>query len=272
MNTTLRILIACFVGAFIGGLVALELHPAVWWLGALLGGGVAYVGFNVEEVIAAVPVAFRRATSWRPNSEYWALWRFVFAQNYKAYSIMTCALMIPVGLMMGFDIVAVVTSPESLFWVLLFCFGAPLIPAMCDDGAGMWFARGVHRAEDVPEWIEAPNAFRFYFWILPRTILRGSLWVAVRIPDATRTFIGATRSLLVTVGVGIWRFGIELFHLVHSELRLLCFIDAAIGAGVGYLTGNALLGAVVGGLWGVLNYEIITIRVLKLAGAKSLFR
>jgi len=49
-------------------------------------------------------------------------------------------------------------------------------------------------------------------------------------------------------------------------------VDAALGTAVGYFTGNPLIGAVAGGLLGVVNYEIITVRVMKLVGAKSMFR
>lgn len=54
------------------------------------------------------------------------------------------------------------------------------------------------------------------------------------------------------------------FRLIHSDLRLLCAFDAALGAAVGYFTGSALLGALIGGFAGVANYEIISKRVLNL--------
>ena len=53
------------------------------------------------------------------------------------------------------------------------------------------------------------------------------------------------------------------FILVHSELRLLCGVDAAIGALVGFLIGSVVLGALAGGLLGLLNYELVSKRWLK---------
>jgi hypothetical protein len=41
-------------------------------------------------------------------------------------------------------------------------------------------------------------------------------------------------------------------------------VDAGIGAIVGYQAGSPAIGAVVGALLGVLNYEIVSIRLLRL--------
>src|SRR5207253_919220 len=41
----------------------------------------------------------------------------------------------------------------------------------------------------------------------------------------------------------VGRFVWHLFLLIHSELRLLCGVDALIGAGVGYFMHSALIGA-----------------------------
>lgn len=62
------------------------------------------------------------------------------------------------------------------------------------------------------------------------------------------------------------RFCWELFLRIHSEIRLLCGIDAMIGTTIGYFAGSAIIGALVGGLFGVLNYAIITELYLKRLG------
>ena len=59
-----------------------------------------------------------------------------------------------------------------------------------------------------------------------------------------------------------------VFILIHSEERLLCMIDAVIGAGIGYSFESALIGALVGGIIGVLNFEILSKRILHLVPAK----
>ena len=59
-------------------------------------------------------------------------------------------------------------------------------------------------------------------------------------------------------------FARKLFIQIHSEMRLLCMTDAFLGAVVGFFAGSVLLGAISGGLLGLLNYEIVSIRILKL--------
>ena len=65
-----------------------------------------------------------------------------------------------------------------------------------------------------------------------------------------------------------WNFAkrliVSVFKEIHSDIRLLCACDAALGAAIGYFTGNVILGAIAGGIFGVLNYEIVTKRLLKI--------
>jgi hypothetical protein len=71
------------------------------------------------------------------------------------------------------------------------------------------------------------------------------------------------------IAVGIYHFAKEIFVEIHSDIRLLCGVDAAIGAGIGYFTDNTLIGALAGGLFGVLNYYLISIKLLKLVPPKN---
>ena len=95
MNRTLQIFVACALGAFIGTLVGLQLNQLFWWVGALVGAGVAYIGYNLNKVIATIPIAWRRATSWRPDHEWWRAYRrFVQASlnNFVNISLMFAAV------------------------------------------------------------------------------------------------------------------------------------------------------------------------------------
>ena len=106
------------------------------------------------------------------------------------------------------------------------------------------------------------NPFFIFFWYTPKYLLLGvwylfkGIWWLVR-----RGIPGAA--------VVIARFSWHLFKLIHSDERLLCGIDAAIGVLIGYFTGNALIGALLGGLFGVLNFEIMSKRVLKVVPMHS---
>ena len=62
----LRIFLACFFGAFLGALIAPR-PGYLWWLGALSGGGVSYLSYNIREIIRAIPRAWTMASVWRPD-------------------------------------------------------------------------------------------------------------------------------------------------------------------------------------------------------------
>ena len=62
------------------------------------------------------------------------------------------------------------------------------------------------------------------------------------------------------------RFCWELLLCIHSEMRLLCGIDAMIGTAIGYFAGSVIVGALAGGLFGVFNYAVITELCLKRLG------
>jgi len=46
-------------------------------------------------------------------------------------------------------------------------------------------------------------------------------------------------------------------------------VDAMLGTVVGYFYGNALIGALAGGIFGVINFEIVSKRLLKLKPVSS---
>ena len=46
-------------------------------------------------------------------------------------------------------------------------------------------------------------------------------------------------------------------------------VDAAIGATVGYYFHDPIIGGLIGGLSGFLNYEVLSIRVMKLIPAEQ---
>ena len=94
------------------------------------------------------------------------------------------------------------------------------------------------------------NPFSFYLYLLPK----GIVWFSRRLP-------GYCCKGVKIIG----RFIKTVFVLVHSNERLLCMVDAAIGVAVFHFTGNNIfLGMLAGGVLGVVNYEIISVRILKL--------
>jgi len=65
------------------------------------------------------------------------------------------------------------------------------------------------------------------------------------------------------------QFAVGAFFYVHSERRKICFVDATLGATAGYFLGSAIAGALIGAILGIVNYEIVSIRWLKIVPAKA---
>ena len=54
-----------------------------------------------------------------------------------------------------------------------------------------------------------------------------------------------------------------MFIRIHSDRRLISGVDALLGSAIGYFAGSAAVGALSGGILGIVNYAMITERWLK---------
>ena len=62
MNSeTKKIGLACFIGGFLGSLVALLVAPTFWWLGLVAGFATGYVSHEFRSVLRAIPTAWEVA-------------------------------------------------------------------------------------------------------------------------------------------------------------------------------------------------------------------
>lgn len=257
-----KVFIAVALGIGLGILTGRAIGgPIAWLLGALIGGGSAYVLFAPIAAIRAIPAAYRAARGWRLTSEQWELFRW---HLWAVLAVFTSVLA-AVFTLAWFD-----KDPkyiEMLYdWVrigeLTLIFG--LIAGLCtlaladvrvppDD----WFIRRGHghmeRELEILRFI-AMNALLpvLLFWHLPRSLW----WIAtVAIP---------------AIAVFAVRFGKQWFVLIHSDLRTLCLADAFLFAGIGILVGGPILAWMVGGgAFGVLNYQVVSLRILKLRPVRS---
>jgi hypothetical protein len=56
----------------------------------------------------------------------------------------------------------------------------------------------------------------------------------------------------------------RVFKYIHSDRRLLCFCEGALGTLAGMYWGNPIIGFIAGVLFGLISYQVISIRILKL--------
>jgi hypothetical protein len=98
---------------------------------------------------------------------------------------------------------------------------------------------------------------------MPKKATRVILSMIAALPQFTIRFLDRIADLVAAIVVFIGFLFCKLIRLIHSELRLLCGVDAAIGAGIGFFFNAPVVGAVVGGMFGVFNFEIVSIRWMK---------
>lgn len=260
MNRTMKVFLTCAIGAGVGTSVALQLNHLFWWVGLLVGGFVGYFSYEFGAVVKAAPRAWKRATSWQfnPTPLYNYLQRYLTLLMVTAF-MSSYMFLFPILLFIPFFNVAAGAFPfPKLIQIAMFLGGMTILFPFVFS----WIPSPMFDAGEVRQSFLKWNLItltvwqipRFVFWFLPR----GIFWVAVRAPRAIRV-----------AAVVFGRFFWHLFRLIHSEERLLCGIDAAIGTVIGYFSGNALIGALAGGVFGVINYEIVSKRILHLVPIRT---
>ncbi len=268
MTAEKGIAIACFTGAALGALLALQLGY-FWWIGILAGGAIGYVCFRFEEALEAL----RRAWKSLPEAKAataairTGLWNFVRLTG--AVIAMLCfgvstlimivgaAMSLVLGEEMSMIGEAPVTAAEEMgipgqYWAVgaagLVITAAVLV--LC-----VWLA--------TRNWNTAWRAVLSCFLLTPPVL---PFTMAFAVGSA---LLPPTGRALVRLGVLGVKAARQTFLLIHSELRLLCLTDAMIGAGVGYFCGNALIGGLAGAVFGLGNYRLVSVRLLKLVKARS---
>ena len=246
-SRSLKIFMACLLGAGIGAFVALQMGRSFWWIGALVGGLIGYLSYDFKEVAMAVPRAWRSASGWRPLEDLKevGLILFVFSTLILLWGSVMVLLSFgfspPPALKLDIRVLSGMTTGffVSVYIIaLVFAFAGREIKSMDDRSlCKLVFCNA--------------NPITVCFWHLPR-----GCWHAVK------------WSVLVALPA-VARFLKELFLLVHSDIRLLCGLDAALGSAIGYFAGNAFIGAIAGGLFGVANFELLSKRVLKMVPIKE---
>ncbi|MBT7228382.1 hypothetical protein HN859_02625 [Candidatus Parcubacteria bacterium] len=261
--TSFKVTVSCAIGAVIGTVVSLEFAPHLWFLGLLCGlisGFLAgYLAYDPMKVIRAIPGAFRVAGKdiAGPFVHFWkyktvTFWGFG-ATLLTAFWV--CAIgvswftphnffasMYIVGKFMTYDIFFSHTLREEdialarIGLVVAYFIGAQVTLSRENQPKG-WNPSG----SGSKSFVKHLNPISAMYYI-PKLLIE----------------------LLVEAVKFIYRFAVELFLNIHSDIRLLCGVDAALGATAGYFAGSVLVGMLAGAILGLLNYEILSKRVLKL--------
>ena len=252
-----KIFVACFLGAFIGAFVALQINPVLWWIGMLAGALVGYVSYEFEVLIRAISRSFIATFKWRPNKSFW---RAYFSTGFGVmglfHSIFAFLLLYILIASEPSPSMKLPTSQELLqiFWAivvshvcLIFMGGSFAMDTLGKNSEGIYSAGASYGKT---------NPVTIIFWYLPR----GTWFVIKRLPK----ILGVVFELCIFVIVSGSHAVVAGFKLVHSDIRLLCACDAAIGTIIGSFSGNAMIGGITGGILGVLDYELVSKRLLRI--------
>ncbi len=272
MNMTrgwLSIALACAFGALIGTLTALEISTRfeygsyLWAIGALVGGITAYVAIDFRHFCAGVVHSYHRTIAWRPDSQWW-----------KALAIMSGGIAMMYSSIVGVGGVALayfsnIPMPVLIgtLWAMLAASVASVLLVGClmtgSSSSGAKDAADRERLRNIAEmgWMIILHCNPIGATL---AVIRGLKWVAVRTPSAIARAVLATINGVRRVASTLAQFVASVFVYVHSQRRTICFVDATIGAAIGYTFGSAIIGAIAGALLGVLNYEIISVRLLRI--------
>lgn len=296
---TKKIAIGCFVGGVLCVAVALMCAPMFWWLGLLAGMAGGYLGYEFREVLWAIPIAWRKSrrsvsTWWtetdkkvrgwsldpHPLFYYWITTITIMIWGCMIYKIFSSETELNLGNSFLFMILLVefniVPSLFVLLLTLIFaligarvgekCFWFPF--SMLDDKSQESEAKKLEKEGYRKEVLTGKNFFR---WIMKGVGL-------------TILFFVWTAWKYLFIGIGLllcfWgRSGWEFFKLIHSKKRVLCAIDGTIGGTVVFFCFGStplifsqqilvvFFGGLLGAVIGVLNYEIVSKRILHLVPA-----
>ena len=265
MNTEKGIALACFMGAALGALLALQ-WGHFWWIGILAGGALGYLCFRFRELVRAVSRVWKslpdaQAATAAVGSGIWSFLRVTGA----AFAILClgCSILIMiVGVAMSLVGTEMPASGQGQAMVTEEVRIPPQHWAL--GAAGFMLAAALLVFCVILASRDRKAACR--------TILNCFLLTPLALPFTLAFAVGSAllphaSKACVRLSLLVFKTAQQTFILVHSELRLLCMTDAMIGALVGFFCGSALIGGIVGALCGLANYKLVSVRWLKLVKA-----
>jgi hypothetical protein len=235
MKTEKRIALACFIGAVIGTLLVLQFNHHLWWIGIIIGGIVGYLTYKPVEVWTGLSRALSSVKPPKPDKEK------TKECTCDLLRLSLVELTIYIYGIIVFEYIC--HTPKGWYTAGPVGIFSLVVGIYFMDRSGMYF--GGHKDRQI--------ANKWLLWCNPLTLPITTAFLTLKI---------------------VWKLlkmGLVLLYkticLIHSDVRLLCMADAMLGALTGLYFGNALVGGIIGALCGVLNYRLISVKLLKLVKA-----
>ncbi len=262
------VFLSCSIGAGIGYLLALRFGVHLWLLGTLAGGILGYFVYDIKHVVAMIPEAWKQAKE--------KVGAFKFAESVTTLGKWIVGILgiflFPVLSMVVFIGVLFGKYHSSLMVVLGFVlmFAMPFFTMMIGLTTSMIYFKIGEVNEKTKGDLDKFGLYRIVmyaqrgWWAFALTLLFQPVlasWLMLRgivllIPPAYKATVKALRLSVAFV----W----NLIKLIHSDVRLLVGIDSIIGGIIGYSWHSLLIGMLAGGILGLVNYKLVSIKWLKL--------
>ncbi|MFA5127878.1 MAG: hypothetical protein WC457_02635 [Patescibacteria group bacterium] len=239
MKTSVKVFVACLIGAGIGSLVALDISHAFWWVGLAVGGLAGYLSYEVRAVGRAMATAWK-SFGWstfrsiKIRARLWRLLGFLMAVVWFALPVVSYYWKFT-------GLVVLITS--------LLCICGALYTLA-------WFTLPFYVLSNYYSWHDECDEYNDSYDCSRRLVLTWSL------PAIIYHFLRVTTRVVCLAPKSIFRFVRFVFLQIHSDIRLLCGVDSLLGAMTGYMIGSVIVGAVAGGILGVLNYVVVSKKIL----------
>jgi hypothetical protein len=259
MKKSINIALTCFMGGVIGTFIGLQFHSTLGLCISIIAGlSAGYLLWESPKIVKSIPHAFEAACEGTGAFTVSVL-RKITKRRLRAIGLLYLSGQYLVVLFSFLMASFVLKNTHPLlhemsvhpypYILLLLCMGV-LGMVMVMNGSTKKLS-----TDDVMErslWV-----FKYLNPVcLPFTIayyvIKNLYWLVVGVVKAIG-FVFKFGSI----------FGKKLFLLIHSDIRIICAVDSAIGAGIGYYFGSPLIGGIIGAISGVVNYQVVSVRILK---------
>lgn len=265
---TLSVVLACVFGAVLGSFIAMDINqrfePGHYfaWVGALVGGLTAYCAVDFKQFLHGIAQAYTHVVAWKPNRSYWKLMGLS--------QVFTASLLFPPA----FAFLLSTNKVEEGRWTT--SVAVWVVPSIVSIAAGLFFGSmngarmGLHNDDQYQTQLQdmivfTKKAIRHgnilsLIWYA----LLGICWIIVQSVKRVPRGVG---SAWVGTCLAVRKSGtfcVTAFRFVHSKRRTICLIAATAGAAIGYHFGSAVIGGIAGGLIGLIEHELVSVKWLKI--------
>lgn len=248
-----RFLLACSLSC-ICSIIALSIGGSFWWIGLLLGFVIGYLGYDIPETIIGIRHAFKKV---RDLAKIQIPYREIItgaALLLGAYASMSATIFY---FFMTFPLIGLANESIGYSRFVWAATVMSLVLGLVAIGAALAIPSVVPSTEDINKRyisiIKYGNPFSLLFWVIPRSIV----WTVARTPSAVATAYRFCQTFIAAA-----------YRSIHSDARVLFGIDVAIGTAIGYATNSALIGGLAGGCWWLLDWHLISVKLLRITPAK----